>query len=32
MDRLHINKRGWRDTKDCPTLEPSKQEEKKTEK
>jgi len=33
MDRSHINKRGWRDTKGCPTLEPSwKQEERKIEK
>jgi len=23
MDRSHIKKRGWRDTKGCPTLEPS---------
>ena len=23
MDWLHIKKRGWRDTKGCPTLEPS---------
>jgi hypothetical protein len=29
----HIKKRGWRSTKGCPTLEPSrKQEERKTEK
>ena len=29
----HIKKRGWRDTKECTTLEPSrKQEERKTEK
>jgi hypothetical protein len=33
MDRSHIKKRGWRDTKGCSTLEPSrKQEERKTEK
>jgi hypothetical protein len=33
MDRSHIKERGWRDTKGCPTLEPSgKQEERKTEK
>jgi hypothetical protein len=33
MDRSHVKKRGWRDTKGCPTLEPSgKQEERKTEK
>ena len=33
MDQSHIKKRGWRDTKDCLTLEPSgKQEERKTEK
>ena len=33
MDWSHIKKRGWRDTKCCPTLEPSgKQEERKTEK
>ena len=33
MDRSHTKKRGWRDTKGCPTLEPSgKQEERKTEK
>jgi hypothetical protein len=33
MDRSHIKKRGWRDTKGCPTFELSgKQEEKKTEK
>ena len=33
MDRSHIKKRGWRDNKGCPTLEPSgKQEERKTEK
>jgi hypothetical protein len=33
MDRSHIKKRKWRDTKGCPTLEPSrKQEERKTEK
>jgi len=33
MDRSHIKKREWRDTKGCPTLEPSgKQEERKTEK
>jgi len=23
MDRSHVKKRGWRDTKGCPTLEPS---------
>ena len=23
MDRSHIKKRGWRDTKSCPTLDPS---------
>jgi len=33
MDQSHVKKRGWRDTKGCPTLEPSgKQEERKTEK
>jgi len=33
MDWSHIKKRGWRDTKGCPTLEASgKQEERKTEK
>jgi hypothetical protein len=33
MDWSHIKKRRWRDTKGCPTLEPSgKQEERKTEK
>ena len=33
MDRSHIKKRGWRSTKGCPALEPSrKQEEMKTEK
>jgi hypothetical protein len=33
MDRSHIKERGWRDTKGCPTLEPSgKHEERKTEK
>ena len=33
MGWSHIKKRGWRDTEDCPTLEPSrKQEERKTEK
>jgi hypothetical protein len=33
MDRSHITKRGWRDTKGCPTLKPSgKQEERKTKK
>ena len=33
MDQSHIKKRRWRDTKGCPTLEPSgKQEERKTEK
>ena len=33
MDRSHIKKRGWGDTKGCPTLEPSGvQEERKTEK
>ena len=33
MDWSHIKKRGWRRTKDCPTLEPSrKQKERKTEK
>jgi hypothetical protein len=33
MDRSRIKKRGWRDTKGCPTLEPSrKQEERKTKK
>jgi hypothetical protein len=33
MDRSHIKKRGRRNTKGCPTLEPSKkQEERKTEK
>jgi hypothetical protein len=33
MDWSYINKRGWRDTKGCPTLEPSgKQEERKSEK
>ena len=33
MDRSHIKKRGWRDTKGRPALEPSgKAEERKTEK
>jgi hypothetical protein len=33
MDRSHIKKIGWTDTKGCPTLKPSgKQEERKTEK
>jgi len=33
MDWSHVKKRGWRDNKACPTLEPSgKQEERKTEK
>ena len=33
MDWSHIKKRGWRSTKRCPNLEPSKkQEERKTEK
>jgi len=33
MDWPHTKKRGWRSTKGCPTLEPSrKQEERKTEK
>ena len=33
MDRSRIKKRGWRSTKGCPALEPSrKQEERKTEK
>jgi hypothetical protein len=33
MDPSHIKKRGWRDTKGCPSLESSrKQEERKTEK
>jgi hypothetical protein len=33
MDQSHIKKRGWRDTKGCPSLEPSgKQEERKSEK
>ena len=33
MDWSHIKKRGWRDTEDCPILEPSgKQEERKAEK
>jgi len=33
MDWSHIEKRGWRSTKGCPTLEPPrKQEERKTEK
>jgi len=33
MDWSHIKKRGWRDIKSCPILEPSgKQEERKTEK
>jgi hypothetical protein len=33
MDRSHIKKRGLRDTKGCPTLEPSrKQKERKTKK
>jgi len=33
VDQSHIKKRGWRDAKGCPTLEPSgKQEERKTEK
>ena len=31
MDWSHIKKRGWRDTKGCPTLEPSgKQEDRET--
>jgi hypothetical protein len=33
MDRSNIKKRGWRDTKGCPALEPPrKQGERKTEK
>ena len=27
MDRSHIKKRGWRDTKGCPVLEPSRKQE-----